>query len=726
MKSGYDFLKQQLPVSRLEKAAAIRIIWPLMLPTQNPAPGSSRLVHWLEWCVAAALVLVALAAIHGAFLADPQKTGQGMFSQFQQRATVLGNETDPIKRDSICIPLSAFGRSVDAQIPTNARVFFAGMLGQENAGGLGYYFFLTDYLFPREVAISLGQPPVYNLAGVAQGRNPASLDELSSAGYDLVLQLTPDGHVESKVLKPLGQPAGPPPPIPGRDTVIAFLLPLAVALAGTRLVRLLFTELETVLSLGELLACGLALGAFFLTQGILALRLAGLRLEQVLGATVMIWAAVEIVLLFRQRRGQLPKFHVRQLWWLMLVPAGLMLWALFRLAGTEGLLEFDAVAFWAFKAKILHYCAGPELMAWFKNRTLAYAHMDYPLLATLLHSFTYGVLGHVNEFVTKFWNQWMLLFLGWSILGAGKFPNQKPWLSAAIVTAVILLPMTLDFTRKEGGTIPMVFFAASSSIQLAIGMMDKQPARIRLGLLLLMATAMVKFEGIVLFGFWSILLLLDKDSRTVFWPLRRIGLVGLLGLAGWLPYFTLRLLGTAPNTESAWPGQLIHNTGTVLGILPMHLLAFLSRRFFNGDFAAWGAPDNQHAVWQGKWVGPESFVDQATLGVGWVCLLLLALTWLRGGKLRWIELRLFLVFIGFATFLCVVWCSARSNPLDYTTSLAGSETITGGRYLYPVFMSWFVAGFVLFIRAKPDEPVVSGPAVEKEKKRKPRSNRQTN
>jgi hypothetical protein len=694
-----------------------------MLSTQSAAPASNRLVQWLGWCVAAAVILVALAAIHGAFLADPQKTGQGMFTQFQQRATILGNETDPIKRDSMCIPLSAFGRSVDAQIPTNARVFMAGMLGPENAGGLGYYFFLTDYLFPREVSISLGQPPTYNLAGVAQGRNPASLDELSNAGYDLVLQLTPDGHVESKVLKPLGKPPGPPPPIPGSDEPIAFFLPLAVALAGTRLVRWLFKELDLVLSLGELLACGLALGAFFLTQGILALRLAGLRLEQILGVAVMIWAVVEIVLLFRQRRGQLPQFHARQLWWLLLAPAGLMLWALFRLAGKEGLLEFDAVAFWAFKAKILYLCAGPELLAWFKNPTLSYAHMDYPLLATLLHTFTYGVLGHVDEFVTKFWNQWMLLFLGWSILGAGKFPKQKPWLAVAVVTVVILLPMTLDFARKEGGTIPMVFFMATSSLQLAIGMVEKQPSRIRLGLLVLMAAAMVKFEGIILFGFWCILLLLDKDSRAALWPLRRIGLAGLLGLAGWLPYFILRLLGTAPNTESDWPKQLIHNTGTVLHILPMHLLAFLSRRFFNGDFAAWGAPDNQHAVWQGKWLGAESFVDQATLGMGWACLLLLILACLRGGKLRWTELRLFLVFVGFATFICIVWSSARSNPLDYTTSLAGSETITGGRYLYPAFMSWFVAGFVLLIRAKPEQPAPAVPVVESEKPRKSKSKR---
>ena len=59
---------------------------------------------------------------------------------------MLGNESDPIKRDSMCIPLSALGRSVDAQIPTNARVFMTGMLGPENAGKLGYFYFLRNYL----------------------------------------------------------------------------------------------------------------------------------------------------------------------------------------------------------------------------------------------------------------------------------------------------------------------------------------------------------------------------------------------------------------------------------------------------------------------------------------------------------------------------------------------------------------------------------------------------
>jgi hypothetical protein len=691
-----------------------------MLPAQNAAPASNGFIRWLEWCAVAAAMLVGLWAVKITFLDDPQQTGRGMYSQFQERATMLGNETDPVKRDSMCIPLSAMGRSLDAQIPTNARVFLAGMLGPEHTCKHGYYYFLNYYLFPRPVDISLGQPVVYNIIGDAQGRNPASLDELAQAGYDLVLQLTPDDRLESRVLKPFSPPQGKPPPISTGDEIIAFLLPLAVALAGTRVVRLLFKELENVLSFGELLASGLALGAFFLTQGILALRMAGARLEQVMGIAVMIWAAVEIILLLRQRRARISKlnFNIRQLWWLLLIPAGLMLWCLFRLAGTEGLLEFDAVAFWAFKAKIFFYCAGSELWTWFKNPAFAYMNMEYPLLPPLLHTFTYGVLGHVDEFVTKFWNQWMLLLLGWAVLGAGKFPHKKPWLVASIATAIILLPLTVEYTRAEGGTIPLLFFTVLGSLQLAIGMAEKQPGRIRLGLLLFMASAMVKLEGMVLLGFWGILLLLDKDSRAAFWPLRRIALIVLLGVAGWIPFAIFKLHHPVSNASAGWLGLLVKNMGAVLSIAPMSCLALVLRRFFNNDLADWGAPDNQHAVWQGKWVGLESLVDQATLGLGWACLLLLVFACFHGGKLRWTVLRLSLLFFAFTIFIGVITTALLVEPLQYNLSLKVSDRIDGGRHLYPVLMSWFVAGFVLLARAAPDQPVSS--SKEKEKPRSPK------
>ena len=77
-------------------------------------------------------------------------------------------------------------------------------------------------------------------------------------------------------------------PIPEGDGIIALLLPLAAAIVGSRLVRWLFRDLKEVLSTGELLASGLAVGAFFLTQLTLGLRLAGVRGERALAVVLMI------------------------------------------------------------------------------------------------------------------------------------------------------------------------------------------------------------------------------------------------------------------------------------------------------------------------------------------------------------------------------------------------------------------------------------------------------
>jgi hypothetical protein len=665
----------------------------------------------LEWGVAAAAVAVAIAAVYMDYFAPSEEHARlTKFAELQTLAHQLAAESDPIKREQLRSAGSEVFRSLDSSNPTNSRVFLAGVLGPENTGRLGFLYFMTYYLFPREVAVSLGEPAKYTLQGMT-GHNPQSAEEVGKAGYDLLLDLTiPPEHgvadsnlleYEMYALHPL--PARPsetlPLPLTRKDSVIALLLPLAVALAGRRLACWLFRELDGVLSQGEWLACGLALGAFFSTQGILALRLAGARLEGALAVIVMVWGVVELALLILRLRKQPPRFQVRQLWWLLLAPAALMLWPLFRLAGLEGLTDFDGVAMWAFKAKLFHALAGKELWPWFHNPALAYAHLDYPLLVPLLHAFTYGALGHVNEFVTKYWNQWMLVLLAWAVLEAGQFPRTKPWLAAAAVTAPILFPSTLDFSRMEGATIPMTFFAVTSSLQLALGLAEGQPGRLRLGLLLLMATAMVKFEGMLLLALWVMLLALDRDARCAFWPLRRMVRVGLLGLAGWIPYVVFRLHGPVPHPESTWLSLLVGNAGNVLQIAPMTCLSILARRFVNNDFAVWGAADNHHAVWQGHWTGVASLFDEATLGVAWVCVLIVVAAWSRGGKLRWTALKLCLVFLVFACVISIVWSSTHSAPLDYAGALDGSTDSTGGRYLYPVLLSWFAVSVVLLTRS---------------------------
>jgi hypothetical protein len=659
---------------------------------------------WLEWLVIAGIVLVAAAAVFTTFFSDTN--GQGtVISQFASRADALDREPDPIRRDSMCIPLSAFGRSIDAQIPTNARVFLLNMLGPENQGNLGYYYFLNNYLYPREVAISLGTPPKFVNQGV-EGRSPTNAEELAQAGYDLVLKQGPEGGWQPQVLRPLSPrpPEDRPGPISKTDTYISFLLPLAVALVGTRLVRWLFADLIPVLTTGELLASGLAVGMFLLTQFILLLRILGARLEWFIGMAIFIWALVEIVLLVRNRKSFRAEFNARYLWWLLLIPAAVVFWQLFRLAGLEGMSEYDAIAHWEFKGKLLYYTSGNEIWKWTSNPAYGYAILNNPLTVSLLYTFQWGVLGHINEFVIKLWNQWMLLLLVFAILGAGQFGGKRSWLTAATATIIVLLPITLLFARWEGSTIPFFFYVVLASMQLALGLAENEPGRLRLGLFIFMGSAMVKLDGGFLFGICGLLLLLDKQGRTVLWPVKKIGIAGLVGLIAWLPFFYFRAHALGHFNDKA-PQLVMQNLPTAAKAAPMVWLELILRRLFNNDFASWTSPDNHHAIWSGKWMGLQSFADGATLGLGWVCLLALFYFLLNGQRLRRVALSIFVMSLVYSFVVCITflgWSLGLEFQTGhfYTRALSDSDAASGGRYLYPVFMSCFVAGSILLSRRR--------------------------
>jgi hypothetical protein len=641
-------------------------------------------------------VLLAAAACHRAFLANAPDDSL-TFSALRARAAWFGEQSDPAVRDSMCFSIAGAGRALDSQLAPDARIFLTNMLGPENSGRLGYYYFLTYYLFPREVAISL-EPPTYALAGM-NGRSPTSEQELAQAGFDLALHATRDG-VRQKTLRPLApRPRENAPPPPASDRILAFLLPLAVALAGTRLVRWLCQPLAGALSAGEWLASGLAAGAFFLTQLVLALRMAGLRLERELALAIGIWAGWELALWIRGLRRSPPRIRAGHAWWLLLLPAALMSACLFLLAGLECLTDFDAVAFWVFKAKLLHRYAGPELMAWFQNPGLAYAHLDYPLLVSLLHAFTFGALGHENDLVTRFWNQWMLLLLAWAVLGAARFPERRPWLIACAVTAMVLIPLMLEYSRAEGAATPMLFYTGLASVQLTLGLLERQEFRLRLGLLLLMAAAMVKFDGMLLLALWCALLLLDPKGRELLLLARRWGWLAAAGILTWIPYFAFRWQGPVAHPESAWLRQLANDPMAPIQMWPTTWKALISARLVNPQLAAWTSPDGQSVVWSGRWTGWGALIDPATLGLPWVCLLLLLAGWASRGPLRAAATRLAGVFLVFSIAIGLVWSAIHSQPPNFAGALSISGNSTGGRYLFPVLLAWFLGSAVLLVRA---------------------------
>ena len=301
----------------------------------------------LERLITVALMLVIAASTYRAFVAPKFASPRlRTFSQLQQVADRLQCESDPVKRED---SIAGENKSVDGNcrlldeiLPTNARLFMLDMLGPEKFNKLPVYYYLTYYYYPREVAISLNQPPAMKLDRFT-GRKPASLKELKQAGYDFAVKIELPGSLFVLPLDSLApRPSKPTPKlIPKGDWLLACLLPLAVAITGRRMVRWLFRDLNGILTTGELLASGLAVGAFFLTQLALGLRLAGARWERTLTAGIMVWAAGEVVFWLRRQCALRPRFKPRQLWWLLLVPAGLILWCQFRLAGLLGLQEFE-------------------------------------------------------------------------------------------------------------------------------------------------------------------------------------------------------------------------------------------------------------------------------------------------------------------------------------------------------------------------------------------------
>lgn len=107
------------------------------------------------------------------------------------RVLLLEPITNEVERDALTIPLAAHARLLNATIDPHARVFVSGELGPTNAPKLGYYYFLRNYLFPRDVDISLDGKPVaqgYGFSGV-----PCDSESVLKAnGYDLMIRIVND------------------------------------------------------------------------------------------------------------------------------------------------------------------------------------------------------------------------------------------------------------------------------------------------------------------------------------------------------------------------------------------------------------------------------------------------------------------------------------------------------------------------------------------------------
>ena len=655
------------------------------------------------WIRTGIILLYSCVALLVAYVNRGQRGNVFTISPLFQRAAGLQSLTNCVQRDSLCVPLSAYCRNVAEQLPPDARVFMLHMLGTNNAPRLGFYYFMTYYLFPREVGISAGRPVSFH-GDNYEGRDPTNLEELTSAGYNFAFELGQDNQMSVTPLAPLREAhlerTG------GRcstgDEIVAGVLPLLVAGFGLWLLQMLFAFETESMGLGEKFACGLALGCLFVSQVLFGGRLLGLEGERVLFWLLLLGNAALVIRHFQSiKTAFTPAFKqwTRPASFLG-APHLILIAALLWLAAVEGLTEFDAVAGWALKAKIIYLSRGPEIVQWFSEPRLAHAHLDYPVLVPVLHAFTYGVLGAVDEFVTKFWPVWMVVALVAAVLSVCGFPARNRLLAPAITLAVLCMPVTMQYVLAEGATVPAAFFSGLGCLECTLGIARSEKKRLWLGLFLLLGGALTKFEGVIVLFLWIAAVLgLPKTRNLLAFGRRECVLLALaIGLV--VPYGALRLQIPQLHPDQLAIGNMARHPAKLAGTLPVVFPIMMGRQCVDDKLASWKVSDSGRVVWTGKWLGLQSLVNGYNLGWGWLCFALsIALIWMR--DTRYAAIFLVSVALCFFGIIAAVYCGLPYFSFSLQRIIDITDNVTGGRQLYPMFLAWGLSLVVLAASTRP-------------------------
>jgi len=614
----------------------------------------------------------------------------------------LANTPDIVKRDFVVDPAAGADRTLDLTLPVNARVFMTGMIGTTNGGRLGNYYYLTYYLFPREVAVSLDEPR-FTMDGI-QGRSTESEKEIRANGFDVRADLTADEvlHITASPDVFEGKAANPDWFDSPADKAVAFLLPLMTALSGIWLLRLLSGPgLSGRMPLAEQLACGLGLGMMAVAALTLGVKLCGFHGR---GLTLVLTTAGALTELWRDRKnfsneiaGGFRKSTSNPVTMAIITIALVVFLIQFRLAGLMGIVEFDAVADWMFKAKIFFLCTGQEIVGWFSNPRLAYAHMDYPTLVPLLHAATYDSIGHVDEFVTKFWPAWMLLFLLAALAALSRGKTARFQAPPFFLLGVLLLPFTQAYVQMEGGTLPMIFFTVMGLVQCAIGLVEMDRTRLGLGLTLLFGAAMSKFEGVIFLAIAAGWILLLPEVRPSLKLSPRFWRTVVFCFLTALPFIYLRGHIHAMHPESGWAGNALAHPGITISSLPKVFFVMLAHIFVNPAFARWSF-DGGQLHWTGHWAGLSSLLNQWTLGLVWVGLLMTIMLWVAAPHRRPVILWTLAVFVSAVIAISVVFASFVSTS-DLNVVISGRmDDNDNGRYVFPMLLAWAATMVIMFFR----------------------------
>ncbi|HEY1660809.1 MAG TPA: hypothetical protein VGI03_00170 [Verrucomicrobiae bacterium] len=153
-----------------------------MVPPNNPIDPVSKKLTLLMTILVGAMAAVLVIAQSGYTRFNSELS---MFL-LSEHADKLRQISDPIERDKYSNDYNSEARGLDKILAPDARVFCSDMLGPTNSPKLGYYFIIRNYLFPRDVEISLGTNLIYRESGF-EGTPCDSPAVLRTNGFDFLI-----------------------------------------------------------------------------------------------------------------------------------------------------------------------------------------------------------------------------------------------------------------------------------------------------------------------------------------------------------------------------------------------------------------------------------------------------------------------------------------------------------------------------------------------------------
>ena len=485
---------------------------------------------------------------------------------------------------------------------------------------------------------------------------------------------------------------------------IAFILPIATALVGMRLCRwILGKKFEDNFGFGFRFAFGLGVGIVVFSQLILLSALAGVNAAALLAWTAILWGGVEVVLRAMKLPATAKSFKIQpgHAWLLLLMPVLYSWWIFGQLSTLEGTLEYDANAFWVFKAKIFYLEQGHNLVDVLRQTNLAYTHMDYPTLVPCIYTFTYGAVGGVDEFVNKVWPFWMMVSLSIAILSFARVWKTPRPLPILIVMLIAFLPATFQFIRNEGGTIPMVFCICMTTLVLVSAVYhenDVIPVAIPLAFALCFST---KLEGAV-FDALCGCALLPVCLRRGWLKNKAFWISGIVAIACLIPYAFLRLTKPVVHPEANWIHDFASSPAAAIHRFPQALFLNFFARLFSSSFFTWKDNDG-HLQWAGQWSGLGSLSNPELSVLPWLLFALLILSLIFKPRGRILLGILSIVTLGIFAILSFVIASLWNTQQGFQLVIDQTCTVSG-RHFYPFFTALFLGTAALWFANQKDEP----------------------